>query len=429
MYIHQNRKNNNLLKRQVNIILLVWGLFSFVGILITFQKGVRLEKKHVEIIELTEKVKSEFFQAQIFQRDFFITADTALFSPLINNLNAAEKDLEEIISISEIDIKEISSDSPESFVLRILKMQEYLTKIETVFAAWSSESRDVSQQQLNQILLEYNRHFTEFEKGLQKYLSEESLKYKKIVSVLVIGAFIILIISFAFISRLMKVLKTTERKLVERNVETEQNERNRIATDLHDGLGSLLSSIHLYIKIMEAEMKEGKDVSGHISHLRQLSDLSLQNVKAVIGNLEPMFFNKYGLIVSVEKMCQRVNKMGLIHVDFDSAKFSVKLSRSTDLVIYRIISELVNNAMKHSQAKQVKIVLENVKNKIFIHYTDDGVGIKSLDDTMNNNEKIGLKSIIYRIELLGGKYEIKSQPGGGLAINLWFWVTEWNRQE
>ncbi len=415
------------MKRQINIILLVWGLFSFVGILVTFQKGNRLEKKHVKIIELADNVKSEFFQSQVHQRNFFLSGDTALFTPLIKNLDAAEEYLSEIISISQINIERVDSTSKNNFVLHVIKMQEYLVKIEEIFETWPLQNKDSSEQYLNIILLEYNKYFREFENGLQKYLSEESLSYKRTASILVIGAFTILIVSFIFISRLMNVLKATERRLVEKTVETEQKERNRIAADLHDGLGSLLSSIHLYIKILEVEIKEGKDVTEHIDHLRQLSDLSLQNVKTVIGNLEPLFLSKHGLITSVEKMCMRMNKLDVIHIEFSSEKFSVRLSRNTGLIVYRIISELLNNALKHSRAKNVNIHLESIRNKIFIYYSDDGVGFDWLGETINKEGKIGLKSIINRIELLGGSYDIQTSKGEGLSVKLWFWLNKRNQ--
>ena len=416
------------MKRQINIILLVWGLFSFLGILVTFQKGIRLEKKHVQIIELADNVKSEFFQAQVHQRNFFLSGDTALFTPLIKNLDAAEEYLSEIIFISQIDSKKTDITSPDNFVLHEAKMQEYLTKIEDIFENWPLHEKDSSEQYLNSILLVYNKHFKEFENGLRKYLSEESLSYKRTASILVIGAFTILILSFIFISRLMNALKATERRLVEKTVETEQKERNRIAADLHDGLGSLLSSIHLYIKILEAEVKEGKDVSERIDYLRQLSDLSLQNVKAVIGNLEPLFLSKHGLITSIEKMCTRVNKLDVIEIDFNAEKYSAQLSQNTDLILYRIISELINNALKHSKAENVKVSLESVKNKIFIRYSDDGIGFNSLAEVIDIEGKIGLKSIINRIELLNGDYDVKTAPGKGLSVKLWFSVTKRSRR-
>ena len=216
----------------------------------------------------------------------------------------------------------------------------------------------------------------------------------------------------------------TELRLVEKTVETEQKERSRIAADLHDDLGGILSCINLYLKIMEAEFREGKDVSLQITNLRQLSDTSLQRVKAVINNLAPLALTKYGLVESVQRMCERMGKLGKSSFEFDARLFSQKLSSGTELILFRIFSELTNNALKHSQASIVKMALKSSKNRVTLTYHDDGVGFGMNLVQDNGKDKIGLKSIKNRIESLGGSYQIKTAPGKGLDIQLQFRITK-----
>lgn len=409
-------------KRKVNIILLVWGTFSFVAILFTFQRGLQLEKKHVAIIGLAEDVKSEFFQSQIYREDFLLTGDTAAFRPLMRHLEAADRFLGQIVVASEIDPAETDSTSVRGFVCRIPRVRGQLQQIINLFEERRTNHENFDVTRLNEAFLNYNIQFKEFESGQQQYLSKRNRSYKRASAVLVLGSFVVLVVSFLIISRLMETLALTERRLVEKTVETEQKERNRIATDLHDGLGSLLSSIHLYLKIMEAELREGKDISERIVQLKQLSDLSLQNVEAVINNLEPLFLRKYGLVISLQRMCQRLNKLDKILFEFRTDEFTLQLSKSTDLILYRIFSELTNNALKHSQASRVSLELKSVKQTVVVRYSDDGIGLGPGKVIPEDESKLGLRNIISRVESLGGTHQVVSKPGEGLWVELRFRV-------
>lgn len=302
-------------------------------------------------------------------------------------------------------------------------MQDNLHEIESFFNKRENIQNIESQHELNKLFAAYNLRFKEFETGLQKYLSAENSDFKFISFLFKLGAFAALLVSLFFISKLLNRLKITEIKLVEKTVETEQKERNRIAADLHDDLGAILSSINLYLKILEAEVKEGKDVSSQIKNLRQLSDISLQRVKMAINNLEPLFLKKYGLVESVQRICESMNDLGKSQFEFDAQHFNLELSPNTELIMFRVFSELTNNALKHSQASVVRMTLMSSKNTVILNYTDDGVGFDMATGQNNEKNKIGLKSIENRIESLGGSCQLKTAPGKGVSMQLRFRVT------
>jgi len=410
-------------KRKINIILLLWGIFSFIAILVTFQEGVRLEKKHVVLIELNDQVKSEFFQSRIYWSQFLLSGDTSARYPLNQHLQAAGEFLEDMVPVSGINPFNTDSASPAGFVRRIPRIRECLRQIGVLFVNnYSGSGPDMDQ--LSEAFLNYNMQFREFERELHQYLTRQNHNYKIASFSLILISFITLVLSFIFISRLMKTLSSTEQRLVEKTVETEQKERHRIATELHDGLGSLLSSIHLYLKILEAEMQEGKDVTERVVYLKQLSDLSLQNVRSVVNNLEPLFLKKYGLIVSMHRMCQRMNKIEKISFELHADDFNLSLSKSTEMILFRIFSELVNNALKHSRASMVRLMLKNVRQQVYFRYEDDGIGFDPEEILRQEEGKLGLKNIISRIESLGGTQKIISAPGKGLNIYLQFRTTQ-----
>ena len=411
------------MKRKINIILLLWGIFSFIAILVTFQKGVRLEKKHVALIELNDQVKSEFFLSRIYWSQFLLSGDTSARYSLNRRLQAAGGFLEDMVPVSGIDPLKTDSTSPAGFVRRIPRIRECLGQIEMLIVN-NYSGNDLDMNQLNEAFLNYNILFRELESELHQYLTRQNHNYKMASFSLIMISFITLVLSFIFISRLMKTLSSTKQSLVEKTVETEQKERHRIAMELHDGLGSLLSSIHLYLKILEAEVQEGKDITERVVYLKQLSDLSLQNVRSVVNNLEPLFLKKYGLIVSMHRMCQRVNKIEEISFELHADDFNLSLSKSTEMILFRIFSELINNALKHSRASMVRLTLKNVRQQVHFQYKDDGIGFDPEEILRQEEDKLGLKNIINRIESLGGTHQIISAPGKGLNIHLQFRIAQ-----
>ena len=231
------------MKRNVNIILTVWGVFSLLAILFTFSRGVSLEKKHTIIIDLAERTKTEFFLSQKFHESFLLTGDTLSVPLLIEHLKIVEHNFDSIIHYIGKEASEVDPQSPEGFISQVPSMQDNLHEIESFFNKRENIQNTESQHELNKMFAAYNLRFKEFETGLQKYLSAENSDFKFISFLFKLGAFAALLVSLFFISKLLNRLRITEIMLVEKTVETEQKERNRIAADLHDDLGAILSSI------------------------------------------------------------------------------------------------------------------------------------------------------------------------------------------
>ena len=412
------------MRRKANIILILWGSFSLLVVLFTFSVGMSLEKRHRAIIDLAERTKNEFFLAQKLKEQFFLSGDTMSVLLLIDHLKIAAQNFDSIIDYTGKEVAEADPRSPEGFIIHIPYMKAYLREIELFFGRSASVTDAKTRRRLNEIFAGNDMRFKEFESGLQKYLLRENRDFKLISFFFKLGAFIALMISLVYISKLINRLRMTELRLVEQTVETEQRERSRIAADLHDDLGGILSCINLYLKILEAEFREGKDVSQQITNLRQLSDTSLQRVEAVINNLAPLSLTKYGLEEAVHRMCGRMSKLGKCRFEFDARQFSHKLSPGTELILFRIFSELTNNALKHSRASLVQMVLKSSKHVVKLAYHDDGIGLGTNPVQDSGKNKIGLKSIKNRIESLRGTCQIKTAPGKGLDIRLQFRITK-----
>ncbi|MCF6356377.1 MAG: histidine kinase [Draconibacterium sp.] len=252
----------------------------------------------------------------------------------------------------------------------------------------------------------------------QRYFLSFSIFYK--IFILLISIFGFLIFSLVLIIRLINTYHSVETQYVEKTIDIEYRERKRIAADLHDGLGSILSSIGLYINLLEKEVHENEKVKEKLIQLKHLFDMGLESVENAINNLNPTILNKYGLIKSLEIVCNKMNDIGNIFFYVESKNFNIKISKNTELNLYRISSELINNTLKHSGASEAKIEFNNKKKKVFLHYSDNGIGFDPSFDYSDEGEKTGLINIINRVETLEGTYSIISGYGNGVKITIQF---------
>ena len=208
--------------------------------------------------------------------------------------------------------------------------------------------------------------------------------------------------------------------IINKTIEIEQKERHRISMDLHDGMGSLLSSIGLYIKLLQAEKFDNKEIVKKLNQLRQLSDQTFKSFEEVINNLNPACLNKYGLVNSLEDLFNKINDAGEVYFELQVENLHFRLSPTTEVILYRICNELINNTLKHSCAKTAKIILSYNRKKISLRYTDDGIGFNPVIDYYHNGGKTGLKNLASRVESLGGTYKMKSNPDQGVDIHIQF---------
>ena len=190
--------------------------------------------------------------------------------------------------------------------------------------------------------------------------------------------------------------------------ETEQTERSRIARDLHDSIGQKLSVVKMQLSVKNAD----------ISLASNLLDETIQDVRSVSHNLLPVDLEK-GLVIAIEEMVEQINytsKITKIELNISQNLKTVSFSKQTTLYSYRIIQEIINNALKYAQAKNVHISMDCIKNELLLNLTDNGIGFNT--ELINENEGIGLKNIKTRVEQLKGTIDIQSSNNKGTTFNI-----------
>lgn len=228
--------------------------------------------------------------------------------------------------------------------------------------------------------------------------------------------------SFALILLLVGVsynhyrLKNKNKILQERESRTiavfqaQEEEKIRISKELHDGVGPLLSLIKLNISSLDTNSSNEKI----ISKTKELASESIKEVRNISHSLMPSLLVKSGLQAALTELAEQINA-GKLKVQLDHT-ISIKLNPEAEVNIYRIIQESVNNILKHSDASNVKIKLEQQDQNLLLTIIDDGKGFDSskLSEISGN----GLNNICSRVDFMKGKITISSNPKTGTSFTI-----------
>lgn len=212
--------------------------------------------------------------------------------------------------------------------------------------------------------------------------------------------------------------KNIQKKIISTIIKTEEKERLRFAKDLHDGIGSLLSSINIYINMLYANPSDIGEDKKYLTVIKELIDEAIQTAKEVANDIRPNVLSNFGLVESIKSFCEKLDALDKMTVNFDSSEFENKIDNNIELILYRVTNELINNTIKHANASNINIVLKTDQNDIYLYYSDNGKGF-DLDEALYHKEdSMGLKNIISRINSIKGKCNIASKPGKGTKISI-----------
>ncbi|MCC9061990.1 tetratricopeptide repeat-containing sensor histidine kinase [Flavobacterium piscisymbiosum] len=189
-------------------------------------------------------------------------------------------------------------------------------------------------------------------------------------------------------------------------IQGEEMERKRIARELHDGLGSMLSSVKIHLNLAKKENAET------VNGVDAMLDNSIKELRNISQNLMPESLLELSLEHALRDLCA-ANSNAVTKVEFQYLIKKSRLPKNSEIMIYRIIQELLNNALKYAKASQVLVSCSQNKDVFFITVEDNGVGFDVLDP--KNKNGMGLKNIKNRVEFLNGKLEIDSKRNQGTS--------------
>ena len=221
-------------------------------------------------------------------------------------------------------------------------------------------------------------------------------------------------------SKLWKELERKEQmraRLLEQVISAQEEERKRVARELHDKTGQSLTSLLVGLKVIETTDSLA-DVKQMVSELRSMTATVLNEVHDLALELRPTILDDLGLVTALQRYVEEFARKFNIPVDYHTMGFDDnRLSPQTEITIYRIIQEALTNVAKHAYPGNVSVLLEHCGQTVLAIVEDDGRGF-DVAQMMNSEmrEKLGLYGMQERAVLIGGKLTIESQPGMGTTV-------------
>lgn len=410
-------KANILLKRTVIISLICFSIFVLAGIALIFKSSVQRDSEHIRLVALSGKVENKILEARILIDEFIMHGDYVVLNEFDETLDSVRIGMEELHDLytresaknRKLDISSFR-DYYSTIVDNLIQLEEWLDRPAGIVRS------DTAMFNAFDAFMKRSGNLHAF---LPNYLFTDTVQYKREISAVVVIIFTIILLSGFVILKLINQLISVDRKQVIKTIEVENRERERIAADLHDGLGAMLSGLIIHIQVLKKENRDNPELAGKLNHLNDMSKHALKSIEEVINNLNPSALTRYGLIGSLERIAAKVNQLGKTQFSVTSENFTCQLSDSTELLLYRICSELINNALKHSSAQSAEFKFYDHKKMVFLDYTDDGIGFDR-DPASFEADKSGLSNLVRRVESLEGNYHIHSEPGKGVHIRIMF---------
>lgn len=214
-----------------------------------------------------------------------------------------------------------------------------------------------------------------------------------------------------FNNELKKLEDDKQQILLNASIKFQEEERNRIAADLHDDVGPLLATARLYLN-ENLINQEPKAQLQSIYSAKQIIDDAIQLIRNISHSMMPPTLKNFGLESAMTDLFQKINGSGVINASVRFHDYRVRLKTEQELLIFRIIQELINNIIKHSQAGFIHLTQNTNATHSYLRIHHDGNGIVQTEfDRLNHvSSGLGLKNIANRIRVLNGKIIFEIDP-------------------
>ncbi|HVF31260.1 MAG TPA: PAS domain S-box protein [Pyrinomonadaceae bacterium] len=216
-----------------------------------------------------------------------------------------------------------------------------------------------------------------------------------------------------------KVMEDERFALLQKVVTTQEDERRRIARDMHDSLGQQLTALRLKLASLKQDHSRDDKLGEHIEKLQELGANLDSEVNFLVWELRPTVLDDLGLVAAIEDFSREWSRHYGIPAEIHTGRFAQRrLMPNVETNLYRILQEALNNVYKHSRAKTANIVLESRRGEVVLIIEDDGVGFDpdAMKANPDSSRGFGLIGMRERAGIIGGRVEIESSPGQGTTV-------------
>jgi signal transduction histidine kinase len=219
------------------------------------------------------------------------------------------------------------------------------------------------------------------------------------------------------IFRPLRTLAEFRSRLLAKIIEVQESERRRIAQDLHDQIGQSLASLLVGLRMVE-QADSIAVARGRAQELRQGTATALDEVRRIAHGLRPSVLDRLGLGAAIERLVEDFQSDGVqVRAELGSLA-DARLPEQVETALYRIAQEALTNAVRHSNARNVRVVLELHAGEIAARIEDDGIGLKEGETAAPRAGRLGMGGMRERAELVGGSFAVESRRGRGTTVRV-----------
>ncbi|MDX5419021.1 MAG: sensor histidine kinase [Hymenobacteraceae bacterium] len=219
---------------------------------------------------------------------------------------------------------------------------------------------------------------------------------------------------------LRQLQEARQRQLLDAALEAQEAERRRVARDLHDEVGGMLALVRLNIGQVALKAKGNEAAVETANRSKQLLDEAINSVRRISHDLLPVVLDKMGLAQSIKSLAHSIPPESGLEVQFTHNLEKERLDVRRELLLFRILQELLNNSLKYAEASLITVDLHRADGHLKLSYTDNGKGFDfdATQQNSNGSAGLGLKNLQSRVDLLDGSLYYFSGVGTGIKADI-----------
>ena len=219
---------------------------------------------------------------------------------------------------------------------------------------------------------------------------------------------------FRYIARLNRQRQLLNKRILTAVLRTEEKSRSHFSKELHDGLGPLLSSAKMSLSAIRRENLPA-DQQEIIGNTTYVIEEAIRSLREISNNLSPQVLNDFGLARGIQNFINRSSSVDEVKIRFTTNLRAERFDTDVEVIMYRIVCELINNSLKHSGCSEINLSLSKSGNLLSLDYSDNG---KGFDPEAMTDCGMGLSNIASRINSLNGTFDIASAKGRGMRAKV-----------
>jgi len=258
-------------------------------------------------------------------------------------------------------------------------------------------------------------------------MEQDSTNFPLIFSLLTVGMLImagsiVLFVAFYQKKMLQEQFKRKQleldyqQRMMQASMESEENERRRLAGELHDSIGAMLSTIRVGITTVARQIPDPQS----LEQPKQMLDDTIQSVRKISRDLMPSTLEKFGFAQAVKELCERFHATSQVPIQYTEKGELKSFDKNRELMLFRVVQELLNNALKHSQGTLINVMVGSEGEQLLVAVEDNGIGFdaEALHLSTDSGRGLGLFNIENRARLLNAKIEYDKTRSSGSKTTL-----------